>query len=183
MSDGALMRIAMDRAELTDEARAALEAQLAKRGLSEAEQRDFASTYRAQLAAEEREQVSKGVRSFQSRRGIGTAFYGRRDLKEMNNREQYQATRWFCIFWIRLIRWGRTSSTVRRRLGWACSTTSAPSARCRWIGSRFSRLGRSPRWWWPRFGSSDRRCWGGGSGGKFTGQSMPSIPEGHQTRM
>jgi hypothetical protein len=116
ISDGALMRIAMDRAELTPEAGAALEAQLSARGLGAAQQREFASTYRAEVAAEEREQVSKGVRSFQSRRGIGTAFYGRRDLKEMNNREQYQATRWFCIFWIPLIPLGtyivhRTTTT------------------------------------------------------------------------
>jgi hypothetical protein len=116
MSDGDLMRIAIDRAELTPEALAALEAQLSARGLGEAQQREFASTYRAQVAAEEREQVSKSVRNFQSRRGIGTAFYGRRDLKEMNNREQYQATRWFCIFWIPLIPLGtyivhRTTTT------------------------------------------------------------------------
>src|SRR3954453_6174144 len=103
MSDGDLMRIAMDRDELTPEAGAAFDAELAKRGLGEDQVRSFAITYRAEVAAEEREQVSKGVRSFQSRRGIGTAFYGRRDLKEMNNREQYQATRWFCILWIPLI--------------------------------------------------------------------------------
>src|SRR3954468_16608607 len=116
MSDGDLLRIAMDRAELTPEALAALEAQLSARGLSEAQQREFASTYRAEVAADERERVSKGVGSFQSRRGIGTAFYGRRDLKEMNNREQYQATRGFCNFWIPLIPLGtyivhRTTTT------------------------------------------------------------------------
>src|SRR4051812_48507051 len=84
ISDGALMRIAMDRGELTPEAGAALDAQLAARGLGEEQVRSFAITYRAEVAAEERERVSKGVRTFQSRRGIGTSFYGRRDLKEMN---------------------------------------------------------------------------------------------------
>jgi hypothetical protein len=49
-SDGALMRIAMDRAELTPEALAALDVELAKRGLNEAQQRAFASTYRAEVA-------------------------------------------------------------------------------------------------------------------------------------
>src|SRR3954465_15443215 len=89
MCDGDLLRIAMDRAELTPEAGAAFDAELAKRGLSETEQRDFASTYRAEVAAEERARNQRVPQTFQSRRGIGTAFYGRRDLKEMNNREQY----------------------------------------------------------------------------------------------
>ncbi len=116
MSDGALLRIAMDRAELTPEAGAALEAQLAKRGLGEEQVRSFASSYRADVAAEERAQAQRGPESFMSRRGIGTAFYGKRDLKQMQNREQYQATRWFVIFWVPLVPLGtyivhRTTTT------------------------------------------------------------------------
>ena len=60
MSDGALLRIAMERAELTPEAGAALEAQLAKRGLGEEQVRSFASSYRADVAAEEPRSVISG---------------------------------------------------------------------------------------------------------------------------
>jgi hypothetical protein len=126
MSDGALMRIAMERDELTPEAGAALEAQLAKRGLSEAEQRAFAITYRAETAADEARNSTrpKGFGTgfdnwapFSSGQNpFGKVFYGKRDLKEMNNRQQYQATRWLCIFWIPLVPLGsylvhRTTST------------------------------------------------------------------------
>src|SRR3954464_13096907 len=92
MSDGDLLRLAMDRAELTPEALAALEAQLSARGFNETEQRNFASTYRAEVAAEEQARDERVPQSFMSRRGIGTAFYGKRDLVEMKHREQYQAT-------------------------------------------------------------------------------------------
>ena len=116
MSDGALLRIAMERAELTPEAGAALEAELAKRGLGEEQVRSFASSYRADVAAEEREREQRVPQTFMSRRGIGTAFYGKRDLKEMQSRVQYQATRWFCVLWIPLIPLGtyivhRTTTT------------------------------------------------------------------------
>src|SRR4051812_8692208 len=116
MSDGDLMRIAMDRAELTPEALAAFDAELAKRGLSETEQRDFASTYRAEVAAEERARNQRVPQTFMSRRGIGTAFYGKRDVIEMKHRQQYQATRWFCLLWIPLVPLGtyivhRTTTT------------------------------------------------------------------------
>src|SRR3954462_14126607 len=54
MSDGALLRIAMDRADLTPEAGAAFDAELAKRGLGEEQVRSFASRYRTEAAAEQR---------------------------------------------------------------------------------------------------------------------------------
>jgi hypothetical protein len=113
MSDGALMRIAMDRAELTPEAGAALDAELAKRGLDEEQQREFAISYRAEVAADQPRRVSG--KSFGST-PFGTAFHGRRDLKEMQNRVQYQATRWFTVFFIPLIPLGtyivhRTTTT------------------------------------------------------------------------
>jgi hypothetical protein len=117
MSDGALLRIAMDRAELTPEAGAALDAQLAKRGLGEAQQRDFASTYRAEVAADERQRLNKQVNvGYASRRGIGLRYYGKRDLTRMQSREQYQTTLWFCLFWIPLVPLGtyivhRTTAT------------------------------------------------------------------------
>ena len=50
MSDGALMRVAMDRAELTPEALAALDAELARRRLGAREISDFADDYRAAVA-------------------------------------------------------------------------------------------------------------------------------------
>src|SRR5882757_6480387 len=82
MCDGDLLRIAMDRAELTPEAGAAFDAELAKRGLGEEQVRSFAISYRAEVAAEERAREQRGPQTFMSRRGIGTTFYGRRDLKE-----------------------------------------------------------------------------------------------------
>src|SRR5437763_12062943 len=100
MSDGALMRIAMDRAELTLEAGAALDAELAKRGVGEEQQREFAVSYRAEVAADQPRRVSgKNFRSTP----FGTAFHGKRDLKEMQNRVQYQATRWLTGFFIPLM--------------------------------------------------------------------------------
>lgn len=117
MSDGALLRIAMERAELTPDARAALEAQLAKRGLGTHDVSSFANRYRAEVAADQppsanwrRNLGSNPLAAF------GPVFYGRRDLKEMNNRQQYQATRWFCVLWIPLIPLGtyivhRTTTT------------------------------------------------------------------------
>jgi hypothetical protein len=126
MSDGALLRIAMERDELTPDARAALEAQLAKRGLKQHDVAQFADTYRAEVAEDEKGSPSRawGFGTgfdrwpvWPSTSGtIGTVFYGRRDLKEMNNRQQYQATRWFCVLWIPLIPLGtyivhRTTTT------------------------------------------------------------------------
>jgi len=101
MSDGTLLRIAMDRAELTPGALAALEAQLAKRGLNTNDVSSFANRYRAEVAAD---QPPSGIswRNWGST-PFGTAFHGKRDLKEMQNREQYQATRWFTVFFIPLI--------------------------------------------------------------------------------
>ena len=126
MSDGELLRIAMDRAELTPEALAALDAQLACRGLGEEQLRSFATSYRAEVAAEEARHPSPP-------RGLGVlfgnpwtfnplrnpfekVFYGKRDPKQMQHREQYQATRWFTFLWIPLVPLGtyivhRTTST------------------------------------------------------------------------
>ena len=130
MSDGALMRIAMDRAELTPEALAALDAQLASRGLKPADVRDFADSYRAEVAADERQRLNKQVNlGYASRRGIGLRYYGKRDLTQMRSRGeppadavqrrlearverearnppkrvQYQTTLWFCLFWVPLV--------------------------------------------------------------------------------
>jgi hypothetical protein len=177
MSDGALLRIAMERDELTPEAGAALEAQLAKRGLKQHDVAQFADTYRAEVAEDEKGSPSRawGFGTgfdrwpvWPSTSGtIGTVFYGRRDLKEMNNRQQYQATRWFCVLWIPLIPLG-TYIVHRTTTTWlASSTMSAASARCRWIGSRSSRPGRSQRLSWLACGSSGRRCWSGRSGGEI----------------
>jgi hypothetical protein len=101
MSDGALLRIAMDRAELTPEAGAALEAELAKRGLGEEQQREFAINYRAQTTLQTEQQGSRHpmlpwTASFEG-------YYGKRDVVKMHNREQFQTTMWFCLFWIPLI--------------------------------------------------------------------------------
>src|SRR5438270_2410905 len=114
MSDGDLMRIAMDRAELTPEALAALEAQLSARGLSEAQQRAFAITYHAAVAAEIKEMG--GQRRTLPWTGSYYGYYGKRDVVKMHNREQYQTTKWFCLFWIPLIPLGtyivhRTTTT------------------------------------------------------------------------
>jgi len=119
MSDGALMRIAMDRAELTPEALAALDAQLAARGLRPAEVAAFADTYRAEVAAEEARRIDNkewrlgwGLGS-----GTGTRFYGKRDLVEMQNREQYQATLWVTFFWVPLVPLG-TYVVHRATVSW-----------------------------------------------------------------
>jgi len=114
MSDGALMRIAMDRDELTPEAGAALEAQLAKRGLGEEQQRAFALTYRIETDRDI-QQHSTG-RPTLPWTGSYFGYYGKRDLVKMHNREQFQTTMWFCLFWIPLIPLGsylvhRTTST------------------------------------------------------------------------
>jgi len=114
MSDGALMRIAMERDELTPEALAALEAQLAKRGLGEEQQRAFALTYRIETDREI-QQHSSGKRMLPWT-GSYFGYYGKRDLVRMQNREQFQTTMWFCILWIPLIPLGscivhRTTST------------------------------------------------------------------------
>jgi hypothetical protein len=116
ISDGALMRIAMDRAELTPEALSALDAQLAARGLREAEVDAFADTYRAEVAADEARYGVKPV-SWQSRTGFGKALYGKRNLVTMNNREQYQATQWVTFFFIPLIPLG-TYIVHRATIGW-----------------------------------------------------------------
>lgn len=116
MSDGALLRIAMERAELTPEAGVAFDAELAKRGLGEEQVRSFAISYRAEVVAEERAREQRGPQTFMSRRGIGTVFYGKRDWKVMQHREQYQATRWFTVLRIPLVPLGsyivhRTTTT------------------------------------------------------------------------
>jgi len=105
LSDGALMRIAMDRAELTPEALAALEAQLAARGLREVEvaglRRYLSRRGRTRGVAARKEQelgLGDQVRT-------GKRFYGKRDLVEMRGREQYQATLWFTVLWVPLSRW------------------------------------------------------------------------------
>ena len=114
MSDGALMRIAMDRDELTPEALAALEAQLAKRGLTAEDVRGFALSYRIA--------VDKDIKEHRTGRltlpwtGSYVGYYGKRDLVKMHNREQFQTTLWFCLFWIPLIPLGtyivhRTTTT------------------------------------------------------------------------
>ena len=71
MTDGDLLRIAIDRAELTPEAGAAFDAELEKRGLGEEQVRSFASTYRAEVAAEERARDQRRPQNFMSRRGTG----------------------------------------------------------------------------------------------------------------
>jgi len=114
MSDGALMRVAMDRDELTPEALAALDAELAKRGLNEEQQPAFALTYRIETDREIQQQSRR--RPMLPWTGSYFGYYGRRDLVKMNNREQYQATRWFCVLWIPLIPLGtfivhRTTTT------------------------------------------------------------------------
>jgi hypothetical protein len=114
MSDGALMRIAIDRAELTPEALSALEAQLASRGLKEQDIRDFAITYRAAVA-KDIEEHSRHARTLPWT-GSFDGYYGKRDLVRMHHREQFQTTEWFCLFWIPLIPLGtyivhRTTTT------------------------------------------------------------------------
>ena len=116
MSDGDLMRIAMDRDELTPEALSALDAQLASRGLKEQDLRDFADTYRAAVAKD----IQERSRFYRNRTlpwtGSYYGYYGKRDLVTMHNREQFQTTLWFCLFWIPLIPYGsyivhRTTTT------------------------------------------------------------------------
>ena len=114
MSDGELMRVAMDRDELMPEALAPLDAQLAARGLKQKDVSEFGERYRAEVAAD---QPPSGIswRNWGSH-PFGTAFHGKRDLKEMQNREQYQATKWFTAFFIPLIPLGtfivhRTTTT------------------------------------------------------------------------
>ena len=120
MSDGALMRIAMDRAELTPEALSALEAQLAARGLRPADVSAFASTYRAEVAAEEARH-DKGTKEWRLGWGLssgtGRRFYGKRDLVEMRARQQYQATLWFTVMWVPLIPLG-TYIVHRATVSW-----------------------------------------------------------------
>jgi hypothetical protein len=120
MSDGALMRIAMDRAELTPEALSALEAQLASRGLRPADVAAFADTYRAEVAAEEARR-SKGTKEWRLGWGLssgtGRRFYGKRDLVEMRARQQYQATLWFTVLWVPLIPLG-TYVVHRATVSW-----------------------------------------------------------------
>jgi len=114
MSDGDLMRIAMDRAELTPEALSALDAQLAARGLREAEVAAFADTYRAAVTAEVKQMG--GSRPALPWTAAYEGFYGKRDVVQMHGREQFQSTRWLCLFWIPLIPLGsyivhRTTTT------------------------------------------------------------------------
>ena len=114
MSDGALLRIAMDRAELTDEAAAVFDAELAKRGLGEEQVRSFAITYRAETNMEledyrRRHPMLPWTSAFEG-------YYGKRDVVQMHNREQFQTTMWFCLFWIPLVPLGsyivhRTTTT------------------------------------------------------------------------
>ncbi len=114
MSDGALMRIAMDRAELTPEAGAAFDAELAKRGLGEEQVRSFAITYRAETNREIAERGPK--RPMLPWTGSYVGYYGKRDVVEMHHREQFQTTMWFCLLWIPLVPLGtyivhRTTAT------------------------------------------------------------------------
>ena len=124
MSDGALLRIAMERAELTPEAGAAFGAELAKRGLGEEQVRSFAISYRAASKKDNDPALPRGFGDFlgnwrpfgTGRNPFGLVFYGKRDLKQMQHRQQYQATRWFTIFWIPLVPLGtyivhRTTTT------------------------------------------------------------------------
>jgi hypothetical protein len=114
MSDGALMRIAMECEELTPEARAALEMQLAKRGLGAEQQRAFALTYRIETDREIKEDSRR--RPMLPWTGSYFGYYGKRDLVRMHNREQFQTTMWFCVLWIPLVPLGscivhRTTTT------------------------------------------------------------------------
>src|SRR3954464_15519760 len=91
MSDGALLRIAMERAELTPEAGAAFDAELAKRGLGEEQVRSFAISFRAASTRANDPALPQGFGDFfgnwrpfgTGSTPFGTAFYGKRDFKEM----------------------------------------------------------------------------------------------------
>ena len=75
--------LAMERDELTPDARAALEAQLAKRGLGETQQRDFAISYRAETAREIKQRGPR--RPMLPWTGSFEGYYGKRDLVRMHN--------------------------------------------------------------------------------------------------
>jgi len=139
LKDDEVLQLAVERDQLTDDARITLDSELARRRLSIKDIQSHKVAYEhAQKLERARTQHQMLNRSSYNRSGIGFGFRGKRNLRRdpAGQLEEYESTRWFCVFWIPVF--PIATFTVRRTLS-------------RWTGITFRSdpqiLERHPRNW------------------------------------
>lgn len=141
LTDDDVLQLAVERAELTDDARLALNSELSRRSLSIKDiQSHKIACERAQKLDQARTQHRILDRGSYDRSGIGFGFRGKRNLRRdpSGHSEEYDSTRWFNVFWIPVfpITTFTVRRTITRRMGISSRTRrSLPSS---------TRLGTDP---------------------------------------
>lgn len=135
LTQGELLHLAEERAELTDDARLALDEELHRRALSQSD----LDSYRLQReAADKADKLKRATPTYIHNVGLGKRFFGKanrhRDPEKLF--EQYDTTLWFVVFWFPVF--PIATFTVRRNLErWLGFT----------VGSEAVAIERHPRNW------------------------------------
>ena len=138
LTDDELLHVGTEREQLTEDARVALDGELARRRLSAAEIDAYKVEYVKTDKAEKLKIANQVGTNFTARRGVGKKFLGKanRRLDPSGRFEEYESTQWFVVFWFPVF--PIASFTVRRDFE-------------RWLGMVFASdpvaLERHPRDW------------------------------------
>ncbi len=122
LTDDEVLQLAVEREQLTDDARLVLDSELARRRLSIKEVQSHRVAYdHAQKLERARTQHRILSRGSYDRSGIGFRFLGKRNLHRdpSGQSEEYDSTRWFVALWIPVfpIATFTVRRTLPRRLG------------------------------------------------------------------
>ena len=100
LSDGELQRIAADRGDLVEDAVAAVDAELARRGLS-------AAAAKKEVLRAERKQTRRNIGhvGLSSFRGVGKHFFGVSNYvaDPLTNTEEFDSTLWLWVLWLPIL--------------------------------------------------------------------------------